>query len=67
MLILSRKEGESLILTDSATGETIKLMVCKTTPKRTQVGIECTDRWIISRSEHFDDSPLSIVPETKSA
>jgi len=56
MLVIAFQAGETTTLTDSATGETIKLRLVRGGPNP-RIGIECERRWDVLRSNAIDKSP----------
>lgn len=50
MLVLSRKKNESLVITDSLTGETLTVTVAGASGRVT-LGIEASRRFVVEREE----------------
>ena len=51
MLVLGRREGEKVIITDEFTGEQITIVVAMTTAEKTRLGFQASDRFTIHRDE----------------
>lgn len=51
MLVLSRKENESLILTDRQTGRSIEVKVAQISGNRTKIAIQADSDILIMRKE----------------
>ncbi len=57
MLVLSRKQGEVLRITDTQTGEIIRLAVIEFKPGKVKIGTEASSRFKILREELIQSSP----------
>ena len=61
MLVLSRKEGQRLIIT--AGGEKIEIMVCEIRGDKVRIGVQAADHVIIDREEIYQRKQGHELPE----
>ena len=54
MLILSRKVGEEIIISDNQTGDKLTIVLSRLNHAQARIGIEASDRFHILRKELYD-------------
>lgn len=65
MLVLSRKHGEELIVHDTETGETLRIMAVDIRPGKVRIGIKASQRFKVLRAEI--DTAKAVTPEADTA
>lgn len=61
MLVLSRRNSESITLTDIASGEEIVVTVCRVGGNNVRLGIDAPRHWSIARTELLDPERAATV------
>jgi len=59
MLVLGRRQNESLIITNEQTGEVIRVELLSCDHNRGRIGITASDNYRIDRGENVTDEPLA--------
>ena len=56
MLVVTRKDGESLVIIDRQTGAHAKITLVRTKPHTAKIGVEAPPEWLVLRDELIERS-----------